>query len=407
MTSARPRRTFAGLGAGLAALLLGLAACAPQPPAPGFVGIAPPLGPMAQAPVGRAGLLLPLSGPQASLGQPMLNASYMGLFDEAPTGVEFAPRDTGGTPAGAAAAARAAIADGARILVGPLTSAEAAAVVPVARAAGIPVLAFTNDAQRAGEGAWVLGTTPQQQVRRVVAAAARGGAQRFALAAPDNEFGRALAAALRGATADLGLPPPAIALHPSNADPGMAAGAARLAAPAADAVLIGEGGERARRFAAAYAGEGQVVQVAPDRSGTVSAAPPAMPNGEGPRLLGTALWLNDPAVRGEPALAGAWFPGPDGRARARFEGRYRDAFRETPPRVAAAAYDAAALAARALRSGTPVASLTVVQSFPGADGPVRLLPGGQTQRGLAIYALSPEGEAQLVEPAPEPGGPGS
>lgn len=356
-------------------------------------------------------MLLPLTGPQAPLGQAMLNAGIMGLFDEAPSGVEFAPRDTGGTPSGAAAAARAAIAEGARILVGPLTSAEAAAVLPVARAAGVPVLAFTNDVQRAGENAWVLGVTPQQQVRRVVAAAAAEGARRFALAAPENEFGRVLASALRGATADLGLPNPIIVLHPSNADPGMAAGGVRSAAAQADALLLGESGERARRFAAAYAAEGQTTQVAPSRGAAPAspwAAPSAAPEAPaGPRLLGTMLWLNDAGLRGEPALAGAWFPGPDGAARSRFEARYREAYRETPPRVAAAAYDAAALAAAALRSGTPLGALTSVTSFPGADGPVRLLPDGQTLRGLAIYAISPSGEPQQVEPARDPAGPGS
>jgi ABC-type branched-subunit amino acid transport system substrate-binding protein len=382
-----PRRIAAGLAA---AVLVALSACAPQAPRPGFGGYAQPALPAAPVPAsGRAALLLPLTGPQAPLGQAMLNASYMALFDEAPSGVEFAPRDTGGTPAGAQAAARAAIADGARMLIGPLTSGEAAAVVPAARAAGVPVLAFTNDAQRSGEGAWVLGVTPAQQVRRVVAAASQQGASRFALAAPDNEFGRALAAGLRGAAADLGLPPPAIALHPSNADPTMAAGAARATAGTVDALLIGETGERARRFASAWAAG----------AGEAGAAPV--------RLLGTALWLNDPGLRGESALAGAWFPGPDGAARARFEGRYREAFREPAPRVAAAAYDAAAIAARALRSGTPVGLVTASGSFPGADGPVRLLPGGQTQRGLAVYAVSPGGDPVLVEPAPAPGGPGS
>lgn len=377
------RRPLAGLAI---AAILGLGACAPQAPGPGFVGVAPPIG---AAPVQniRAAMLLPLTGPQAPLGQAMLNAGYMALFDEAPTGVEFAPRDTGGTPQGAQAAARAAIADGARILIGPLTSAEAASVVPAARAAGVPVLAFTNDAQRAGEGSWVLGTTPAQQVRRVVAAAAGQGAQRFALAAPETEFGRALAVALRGAAADLRLPPPVISLHPSNADPAMAAGAARAAGGEVDALLLGEGGERARRFAAAYVGEGA--------------------SGQPPRMLGTALWLTDASLRGEPALVGAWFAGPDGASRARFEARYRDAFRETPPRIAAAAYDAAAIAARALRSGQPVETVTATGAFPGAEGPVRLLPGGTTQRGLAVYAISPSGEPSLVEPAPAPGGPGS
>lgn len=371
------------------AAVLGLAACAPQSPGLGPVGVAPPFGGPA-APQGvRAAMLLPLSGQNAPLGEAMLNAGTMALFDEAPSGVEFLPRDTGGSAAGAAAAARQAIGEGARALVGPLTSAEAAAVAPVARAAGVPMLAFTNDAQRAGEGAWVLGITPQQQVRRVVAAASREGAQRFVLAAPNTEFGRALAEGLRGAAADLGLPAPSIALHPGSADLGMAAGAARAAAPQADALLLGETGERARRFVAAYTAELR------------AARPDALP-GEGPVLLGTALWLNDAALRADGTFAGARFPGPDAGSRARFEQRYRDAFGETPPRIAAAAYDAAALAARALRSGTPMESVTAVRSFEGADGPVRLLPGGRTLRGLAIYALSTGGEPALLDSAPDP-----
>ena len=373
----------------LGATLLGLAACAPQPPQPAFVGLAPPIGGQApQSQVARAGLLLPLTGAQAPLGQAMLNASFMALFDEAPAGVEFAPRDTGGTPAGAAAAARSAIADGARVLVGPLTSAETAAVADPARAAGVPVLAFTNDPQRAAPGVWVIGVTPNQQVRRVVAAAAAQGSQRFGLAAVDNEFGRALAQALRGAVGDLGLPPPVIVLHPGGADAAMAASGARPQLRQVDALLIGEAGERARRFATGWAAD------QPE-------------GGPRPRLMGTALWLGDATLAAEPALAGAWFPGPDGRARARFEARYREAFQEAPPRVAAVAYDSAALAARTLRGGgrDPVAA-TSVDALAGADGPLRLLAGGQTLRGLAVYALSAGTEPTVVEPAPVPGAAG-
>ena len=375
--------------------VLGLTACAPQVSAPSVIGIAPPIGAAPTVPQQpRAALLLPLTGPNAPLGQAMLNAATLALFDEAPQGVEFVPRDTGGTATGAAAAARQALADGARVLVGPLTSAEAASVGSVARGAGVPMLAFTNDAQRAGPNAWVLGTTPQQQVRRVVAAAARDGAQRFVLAAPNTEFGRALAEGLRGAAADLGLPAPAIALHPAAADPAMAAGAARVAAPRADALLLGETGDRARRFAAAYVAEVRAMQAATDPAAT------------GPAMLGTALWLNDPAVRGETTLVGARFPGPDANARTRFEDRYREAFGAAPPRVAASAYDAAALAARVLRDRTTPDGTTAIRSFDGADGPVRLLANGGTARGLAIYALSASGEPALVEPAADPAGAG-
>lgn len=130
------------------------------------------------------------------------------------------------------------------------------------------------------------------------------------------------------------------------------------------------------------------------------------PAATGPAMLGTALWLNDPSVRGEGALVGARFPGPDAGARQRFEERYREAFGAAPPRVAAAAYDAAALAARTLRDRTTPDGATALRSFDGADGPVRLLANGRTARGLAIYALSVAGEPALVESAQDPAGAG-
>ena len=56
----------------------------------------------------RVALLLPLSGQAASVGQAMQNAAEMALFDAGVQNFTLIPRDTGGNPAGAEAAARAA-----------------------------------------------------------------------------------------------------------------------------------------------------------------------------------------------------------------------------------------------------------------------------------------------------------
>jgi hypothetical protein len=74
-------------------------------------------------------------------------------------------------------------------------------------------------------------------------------------------------------------------------------------------------------------------------------------------------------------------------------------FGEKPPRIASIAYDAAALAGRTARMGSP----PVGEAMMGADGPIRLLPGGMAQRGLAIFALDASGQPRLVQPAPVPG----
>ncbi|WP_431303129.1 penicillin-binding protein activator [Sediminicoccus sp. BL-A-41-H5] len=372
-------------GVALASLCLVLIGCAPQPPQRDFrrpqAAVQPWTAPNATPAGGTlpVGLLLPLTGGNAPLGQAMLNAAQLALFDQGDRRVEILPRDTRGTPSGAAQAAQAALAEGAVALAGPLTLTETAQAVGAA-GGRVPVFAFTSDETQAGANVWVLGITPSQQVRRIVGAAAEAGARRFALLAPDDAFGQRLAVALRAAAQSLGAPAPTVILVSNRGD--MTATAQQLAGNPPDAVLIGFGGPGAR--AAAHA---------------IAAAFPGNP----PRLLGTSLWATDSTLGQEPALAGAWFPGPDPVGRARFDSQYDAAFNERAPRLAGAAYDAVALAARSAREGAP----PVGAAFMGADGPIRLLEAGSLSRGLAVFAVRPGGEPEMVKPAPLPGGPGS
>lgn len=372
--------------------LVGLAACAQQAPSPYMGGVAPQPGALPMAPVQpprtKVALLLPLTGGNATLGQQMLNAAQLALFEQGAPGFEFVPRDTGGTAAGAAEAARGAIAGGARVLVGPLTTAETAAAAAPARAAAVPMLPFTNDANQAAPLVWPLGITPVQQMRRLVAGAHAQGAQRFALAAPSGAFGQQLAAGLRSAASDLGLPAPVILNYPGAAVPALAAKdiATRLApaegTPPVDLLILAEGGARARDFAQGLAGAGVTPM---------------------PKLAGSLLWAGDGSLAQEPALAGAWYPAGDPAARAQFDSRYAAAFGDRPSRVAGVAYDAAAIAARAVR-GQPdaVPQMPVGELVLGADGALRLGPNGQVQRALAVFQVAP-GEGQVVQPAEMPG----
>ena len=377
-------------GGALAALCLVLIGCAPQAPERDFrrpeAGTQPwTAGAGAGAGAGpggtplRVALLLPLTGGNAPLGRAMLNAAQLALFDQGDRRIELLPRDTRGTPAGAAQAAQAALGEGATAIAGPLTLTETASVAGVAGGRA-PVFAFTSDEAQAGAQVWVLGVTPSQQVRRIIAASAGAGARRFALMAPDDAFGQRLATALRLAAQDLAAPPPLILLSNGRGDP--AAAVQQMLGNPPDAVLIGYGGAGARSAANALA----------------LAFPGSMP-----RLLGTSIWAAETGLGAEPALVGAWFPAADPVGRARFDGQYQSAFNERPPRLAGVAYDAVALAARSARENAP----PVGAAFMGADGPVRLMEAGAIARGLAVFAVRPSGEAELVQPAPLPGGAGS
>ena len=72
---------------------------------------------MPGAPSGRGvALLAPLTGPNAERGQALVNAAHLALND--PGSPVLDVRDTAGTPQGAAAAATAALAAGARLFIG-------------------------------------------------------------------------------------------------------------------------------------------------------------------------------------------------------------------------------------------------------------------------------------------------
>src|SRR5688572_1093652 len=189
----------------LGALLLTLAAgCAPStvppPTAPGQpTPTLPQYETLPGAPVEtgvKIGLLLPLSGQQAGLGRALLQAAEMGLFEVGDDKFTLLVEDTA-TAAGADTAVRKLLAQGARILLGPVFSTDTRKIAPIATGARIPVLAFTNDRSAAQPGVYVMGVTPQDEVQRVIQYAASQGMQRFAILAPDSTYGNIVEQAFR------------------------------------------------------------------------------------------------------------------------------------------------------------------------------------------------------------------
>ena len=410
----------------LAVGTLALAACgvspAPGPYPDGFVrqGRAPT--PSAVAPPGRGvTLLAPLSGPNAERGRALANAAQLALATSGSPPLDV--RDTGGTAQGAAQAARTALAAGAGLIIGPLTAAETAAVAPMARAAGVAVLAFTSDPAQAQPGVWTLGITPAQQVRRLVGAATAQGKTRFAAVLPDSEFGRALAAALSETTAAASLDAPRIHFHsgstqsinttmrdvsayesrrgPVDAQIRAARaartgegrrqaeliGRSRIPPPPMDALLLADTGERL----------GTIASLLP----YYDLDPPAV------RVLGPALWAAS-ATRSDADLRGAWFAAPDPNARAAFDAQYQAQYGAPAPGLADFAYDAASIArVLAGEGGYSAAALTRREGFSGVNGVLALQPDGAVRRGLALFELR-RGGPEVVEPAPDAvGSPGS
>lgn len=377
----------------------------------------PAAAPTGAGPAGqRVAILLPLSGARADLGQGLLKAAQLAL--DAPGAPPLDVKDTGGTPDGAAAAARSAISDGAGLILGPLTSPETAAVAPIARSANVAVLAFTNDPSQAQPGVWTLGITPGQQVRRLVAAAQGQNKTQFAALLPDTDFGHVMADALTQATAADGFAPPNVRFHSQ----GMASinGTARDLSDYAD-----RGGPiYAKIRAARQSGTPEGRKEAQELAKTAVIPPPnfnvllladtgealaevasVLPYYDVDRsqvqIIGPSLWASPSSGSGQ--MSGAWYAAPDPAARAAFDQAYSAKNGGPAGPLSELAFDAASIArVLAGRGDFSVGALTQSAGFLGADGWFALLSDGQVRRALAVFVLE-RGGPQLLEPAPQSG----
>lgn len=351
----------------------------------------------------RAALLVPLSGQYASWGNALSNAAQLAMFEVGDDRFNLIPVDTRGTAEGAQAAIRLALAQGADIVLGPLFSHEVKAAAGTAREQSVPMLAFTTDRSAVGTGVYGLGIMPNPQVNRVVAHARASGFERIALLAPANEYGQAVAEALKAAVLANGARLAKMEFYDPNAQDHSALvkrfteydariahrpkdSAEPAAPPPFDALLLPDSGTRLRGMAALV---------------TYYEVDPAQV-----KFMGTLLW-DDPALASEAALEGGWYAAPPTTDHTAFQTRYTKAFGALPSAqvgsLASIAYDATALAAQLARQGFghyPADQLTNPNGFAGVDGIFRLLPDGTSERGLEVRAVA-RGRPRVISAAPE------
>lgn len=337
----------------------------------------------------KVALLLPMSGRSGDLGQAMLKAAQLALFDVGSATFELMPIDTQSTPQGAADAARKAAAMRSDLILGPIFAEDVRAAKPVSTAANIPMIAFTTDWKLAGNETYIMGFLPFAQVSRVAQYAQSRGFSRFAVYAPQTEYcdivigtlqrsGAQIAHTGRYAASETALQTMVQDFVQQTAS----LDAQGNPAFSFDTLMLPVGGESLRTLVSLF-----------DLAGI---------NNQNMRLIGTGLW-DDESLARNPALFGGWFAAPDPALRRDFEKRYLESYGSAPPRLATLAYDATALAA-VLSRGThekPYSRqrLTHPRGFAGIDGVFRLRPDGLNDRGLAVLEVQ-SGRARVIDPAP-------
>jgi len=356
----------------LASVVL-LAACSTVPRSKAPVAVEPSDG------MHRVALLLPVTGPDADVGQSIANATALALADTKVTNIRMVTYDTG---LGVAAATQRAIADGNKLILGPLRGDNVIEVAQIARPAGVPIISFSNDVGVAGPNVFLLGHLPNQAIERVVLYAKSKGINRFAGVVASNVYGQRaqsnLTTAVRAAGGIL------VGIQETNGTAASAEAAARRLSQmgAIDAILVADSGRAAITIVPAL------------RRGGLRTA----------KVLGTDLWNIEGTLAGSPPIYGAWFASVSDTLYTQYAAKYRARFGKAPLRLSSLGYDSVLLVARVARDwqpGTrfPVAQLTDPQGFIGVDGAFRFNPNGLTDRMLEVQEVQ-AGKFVTVSAAP-------
>lgn len=413
-----PRKLWSWLGS---FVLLATAACATSSQRAGTgeqpIEAAPPIvapppvvpAPEPGPPQHRVALLVPTTGGNARVGQSIANAANLALLDTNNRNIKLTVYNTA---TGAAAAAQRALADGAKIFLGPLLAPDVRAVQGIAGGAGVPILTFSNDAALAGNGTFVMGFQPDQSIARTVAFARAHGVERFAALVPVGTYGQRASNAFVRAVRDSGGRVVAIETFPRDRKKLLAAVRrvtdyeARVARASQGGVVRADGTVAPVQQRLGPVGF-QALLIAD--SGAVSAAflPALQQFGAGSgqvRLLGPELWNSEPAIAQVRGLHGAWFSSvPDSRFN-QLVGRYSTKFGGRPSRLASLGYDAMLLVNSVadrwtIGSPFPRSVLTDPDGFNGIDGIFRFSSSGVAERGMEVQEVGPGG-FKVVSPAP-------
>jgi len=342
------------------------------------------------APIAVA-LLVPhgsASPQEQQLARDLENAARLAVSDLGGVKIDLRVYGTAGQPAQAQSAALNAVADGARIIVGPLHAESANAVAVAVANKNVNVLAFSNNPTIAGGNLFILGQTFQTTANRLASFATRQGKSRIMAVYSNNLAGQLGRAAIEQAVRDNGATlAGSIGYEFSQQGVVSAIPAIRTAAEtnAADAIFMTANTAGALPLFSQMLPESGL---GPDRM----------------QYIGLARWDTPRQTLDLPGVQGGWFALPDPQRTAQFNSRFQAANGNTPHPIAGLAYDGIAAVGALVKSNKREAlgrnALTQSAGFQGVNGVFRLRADGSNERGLAVATIRNK-QVVILSPAPQ------
>jgi hypothetical protein len=364
-----------------------LAACDPAAMSGTGAAGSPRIDPNAPVPVA---LLIPRGGSAADnlLATNLENAARLAIRDLDGVQIDLRVYGTAGNAATAATAASQAVADGAKIILGPVYGEAANAAGVAAASAGVNVLSFSNNTTIAGGNVFVLGPTFDNTAARLVGYAKRAGRDRIVVLHGNDIGGQLGRNAIQQAISANG------ATLAGSVDYALSQTDVQAAVPKVSAMMASTGANALFMTANSSTALPLLSEMLPAAGVRYATT----------QFVGLARWDIPAQTLALPGIQGGWFALPDPGASAAFASRYAAAYGETPLDIAGLAFDGIAAIGSLVKSGKgnalTAAALTQGAGFRGANGIFRLRANGTNERGLAVATIR-NNQVVLLEAAPK------
>ena len=137
----------------------------------------------------KVGVMLPLTGEKKNIGENILNALELALFQDKDSRIELVIKDTVADPKTTFEIFNELLDQGIDTFVGPLFSSSLLAIEEFALSKNINLFALTNNVNLAKKGVHVFGIYPHEQAETIVKFSLQQGANKTALLLPNNPYG--------------------------------------------------------------------------------------------------------------------------------------------------------------------------------------------------------------------------
>lgn len=362
----------------------------------------------------KIGMLLPLSGENAHIGNSLLKAGKLSLNKSQNKNIKLFVKDTESNNENIITSYYDLINKDVDIILGPLFSKNIKIIHPISEDENIIMITFSNNIEMKNENTFISGLSPENEIQEVIDYAILKGSEKFGLILPDNKYGKRIKQLIQNFVLKMdGKVTQYVFYDPTNPDFYEASKiianydyrkielekklnelkkVGTLTAEKKYKMLNKQDTLGELDFDSLYIGAENIKHI----SMLASILPYYDVDPKKVLYIGNSLWKKNVLLK-EPALEKGLFPYFPEKKFSNFETEYAETFQKKPHEIAYLAFDLVGLISNLQKTNKKIniSNITSSDGFIGTNGLFRFERDGNIERSLSIFQIKNQNPVEV------------